>query len=77
MADNLEKDLEKFLTEHGVTLPGMLNILGEKNAACMQMSEENHGLFCELYDEVFEPSKTTKDKGDKLEDLTELLFIRS
>ena len=77
MADNLEKDLDHFLTEHGVTLPGLLNILGEKNASCMQMSEGNHSLFCELFDEVLKSSRTTKAKGDKLEDLTELLFIRS
>lgn len=77
MLDNLEKDFEHFLTDHGVTLPGLLKILNDNNVSYMQMSDDNHQLFCKLYDEILEPSATTRDKGDKLEDLTELLFMRS
>ena len=77
MGDGLEKDFDTFLTEHGVTLSELLNVLDEKNAACLQMSEKNHKLFCELYDEISKPSSTTKDKGNKLELLTEVLFSKA
>ena len=77
MADTLENDFEEFLTDHGITLTGLIKTLGENNSACMQMSEDNHKLFCEMYDSIFKPSTTTKGKGNKLEELAELLFLKA
>lgn len=77
MEDILLTDFDEFLDGHGVTLPYLLNKLGERNTACMQMSENNHKQFCELYDNVFEPYSNTKEKGNKLEDLVKVLFVNS
>lgn len=77
MENTLLTDFNGFLDKHGISLSGLLNVLGEKNASCMQMSEDNHRKFCELYDDVFKPSSSTKAKGNKLEDLVEVLFVNS
>mgnify|MGYP003089120171 CR=1 FL=1 len=37
MEDILLTDFDEFLDGHGVTLPYLLNKLGERNTACMQM----------------------------------------
>lgn len=77
MADSLIEDINNVLNDHGATLSFLIGKIVETNADCIQMSEENHKHFCKLYDCVFKPSSNTKNKGNKLEDLVESLFICS
>lgn len=71
------KEAEKFLNDHGINISGFLEYECSKNPSFLQMSDDNHKLFCSLYDEVFTPSSTTKSKGNKLEDLTAVLFEKA
>lgn len=78
MKDTLiQKDFDDFCTDHGITLQGLIILLNKTNAECMQMSTDDHERFCMLYDDVFKPSSNTKTKGNKLEDLIEVLFVNA
>ncbi|WP_051637118.1 restriction endonuclease [Lachnospira multipara] len=71
------KEAEEILNEHGIDIPSFIEYQCSKNPSFLQMSDDNHKLFCSLYDEVFTPSSTTKSKGNKLEDLTTVLFEKA
>ena len=77
MADTFENEINSFMLEHGWGLAEFLEQMGNYASSCMQMSDENHRLYCEVYDELFSPSITTKNKWNKLEDLAEVLFVKS
>jgi len=77
MAECLENDLDVFLTDHGLTFTGLFDFLVEKNSQVIQMSEADYREYCDLYDEVFKESSSKKDKGNKLEDLMVLLFVKA
>ncbi|EJZ71381.1 restriction endonuclease [Lachnoanaerobaculum sp. OBRC5-5] len=68
---------EELLNEHGFDIPSFLYYECHKNPSFLQMSDDNHEKFCSLYDEIFTPSSTTKSKGNKLEELTAVLFAKA
>jgi len=68
---------EELLNEHGIDIESFLCYQCHKNPSFLQMSEDNHKKFCSLYDEIFTPSSTTKSKGNKLEELTAVLFEKA
>lgn len=75
--ENPYKEIEKFINERGCNVRDFLKYECDKNPEILQMSAADQELFCTLYDEVFNPSSTTKSKGNKLEDLTSVLFEKS
>ncbi|WP_035776398.1 hypothetical protein [Butyrivibrio sp. VCB2001] len=77
MADNLERDINTLLNNHGLEFSDLVDFCFKKNSHCIQMSKDDYNKYCELYDEVFSVPTTTKDKGNKLEDLVEFLFVKA
>ncbi|SFU95733.1 hypothetical protein [Butyrivibrio sp. M55] len=74
MTDYSVQDIEDIILESGLKFPDLFNSFVEKNSRLIQLSENNHNRYCELYEEVFSVSSTTKEKGNKLEDLIVFLF---
>ena len=71
------KELENIIIERGYTVRDFIRHECSKNPEILQMNEAHHKEFCNLYDDVFSPSQTTKSKGQKLEDLVAVMFDKA
>ena len=77
MAQDIVDAVDQFMDQLGLSPAQLIKILATKDTSFLQMSDENHQIFCKLYDDILNPSFTTKEKRDKLEALVTTLFITS
>ena len=68
------REIENFLSETGLTPYQLIGILGKNNSSVLNLSQEDHIRFRQLYDEISYRCQDTETKGKKLEELISLLF---
>lgn len=83
MSDNtIGAKFEDFLSEEGLTFPQLIQQLGASKSQLLNLDEESHARFVELYDQIVEDKDGTSDAGKRkrgqlLEELSSLVFEKS
>ncbi len=75
--DNKEELVEKaenFLKETDLTIAQLVQLLGKRNSSALNLSKEQQKQFKKLYGEIDGGCLSKREKGKKLEEITELLF---
>lgn len=71
------REAEKILHQSGYTLADLLKMSSRYNSSLLMISDENNKKCIALYDDIKSGRLTSQQKGQKLEELTSLLFEKS
>lgn len=73
----IQTKMESLLSEVGLTLPQLLQVLGKNKSTLLNMDEKNLKNFIEIYDKIDKKECENTEKGKLLEKLSGILFQES
>ena len=71
------REVEQIINQSGYTLSDFIMHSSRYNSKLLMMPEQYLRQFSELYDSIDEGGLSRRDKGKRLEELSELLFKKS
>jgi hypothetical protein len=72
--DVVIQNFENLLSNNGMTLSELINVLGRRNSPVLNLSDEKQREFCDLYDQIDGEKFDKSEKGKRLEQLASILF---